>query len=157
MDRTSDPRNPINQIKRDFADYKARLIAFLWSIKGRFLSNTGDPDAPFARCFHVYSFHAWGDYRAEGMEWQYHLDWINENLTDRPKSTKWYTTEQLEKMEMIGVYQPLLRTLGSIDQIGWWIFGMKKPKVEKFLKSLRRRVQSLLGRGRARNLHEMVY
>lgn len=139
-ERLYDPRNPLEQIKRDFAEYKRRLIAFLWSIKGRFLSNTTDPDSPHARMYHIFSFHSWGDYHAEQREYQYHLDWIDENITDRPKGTKSYSVEALEKMELVGIYQPLFRTLGSVDQISWWIFGMKKPTIEKFFQQLQRKV-----------------
>lgn len=38
------------------------------------------------------------------MEWQYHLDWINENVIGPPKGTDHYTVEQLEEMGMIGIY-----------------------------------------------------
>lgn len=137
MSRQDDPRNPLNQIHRDYQLYRARFIAFLWSLRGRHLSNIGDPNRPHAMMMHTYSFHAYHEYGAMQQEWMYHLQWVNENLKCRPKSTRYYSTEQLEAMEMIGIYQPLLRTLGSWDQIAWWVLGFNKPKLEKLVKRVR--------------------
>lgn len=72
--------------------------------RGRHLSNIYDHRKPDARHYHSYSFYAYGNTEVERQEWQYHLDWINQNEVGRPKATAHYTVEQLESMGMIGVY-----------------------------------------------------
>lgn len=123
--------HPLNQIKRDYQATRARLIAFLLAIPGRHLSNIHDPKAPWAFRYFPVSYHAYGDWRASQFEWQMHLRWINENIITRPKGTCWYSVERLEKMHMVGLRQPLYRTLSSLDQIAWMLFGMRKPTVER--------------------------
>jgi hypothetical protein len=40
-------------------------------------------------------------------EWQYHLKWINENVIGPPLTTDKYTQKELERMNMVGVYEKL--------------------------------------------------
>jgi hypothetical protein len=72
----------------------------------RFLSNTHDPKAENAMAMHAYSYEAMAIHDLVRMveEWESHLRWINAHVTGRPQATKHYTVEQLETMEMIGVY-----------------------------------------------------
>ena len=71
---------------------------------GRHLSNIYDHRKPDAKRFHIYSYHAYGNAKAEQLEWQHHLDWINQNEIGPPKETEWRTVEQLKGMDMIGIY-----------------------------------------------------
>lgn len=71
-----------------------------------FLSNAYDPNKPFAETQHCYSYEAFLDANLCHFEWQQHLKWINSFVVSRPKSTPHYTVEQLESMNMIGVYCP---------------------------------------------------
>lgn len=71
----------------------------------RFLSNIFDHRKADARMSFCCSFHAWrSGQTAMDVEWQHHLDWINENTIGPPKATKKYTQKQLEDMGMIGLY-----------------------------------------------------
>lgn len=72
---------------------------------GRFLSNIYDPRLPNARMYLTFSYQAQQSGEAAmDIEWQHHLDWINENIIDRPKATKKYTQEQLEAENLVGIY-----------------------------------------------------
>lgn len=72
---------------------------------GKFLSNIYDHRLPDAKQTHVYSYYAMSaGTEVMDIEWQHHLDWINQNVIGQPQATKWYTVEQLEKMGMIGIY-----------------------------------------------------
>jgi len=75
---------------------------------GKFLSNTYDPREPDAKRCHIYSHHAvHNGQTAIDFEWEQHMKWINANVIDRPKATKKYTTEQLEKNGLVGIYAPV--------------------------------------------------
>lgn len=78
---------------------------------GRHLSNIFDHRKPNAEMYLTYSHHAYANGpSAMKMEWQRHLDWIKANIIGPPKATDHYTVEQLEAMNMIGLYAPLAGT-----------------------------------------------
>lgn len=58
-------------------------------------------------------------------EWAEHLRWIREHVTGRPKASRYYTVEQLEKMGMIGVYaeEPFFKWL--FNTLRWLPFDLK--------------------------------
>jgi len=75
---------------------------------GRFLSNINDPRKPNARRYFHGSYNAFMDKSGHSAadEWRHHMEWVNANVIDRPKATDTYTVEQLEAMNMVGIYAP---------------------------------------------------
>ncbi len=55
--------------------------------------------------FH-FSYEAYLDPHKADMEWQNHLNWIEKNIIGRPQASDIYSTEELEKMGMVGIYAP---------------------------------------------------
>ena len=74
---------------------------------GRFLSNIFDHRNQHAQMYMCYSHQAmFNGPKAMQIEWQHHLDWINQNIIGLPKATDTYTVDQLVGMRMIGIYAP---------------------------------------------------
>lgn len=74
---------------------------------GRHLSNIHDPSDPMAEMYHVTDYHThMNGPEAVHEDWLRHLEWIDSNVIDRPQSTPYYTTEQLEDNGMVGLYEP---------------------------------------------------
>ena len=74
---------------------------------GRFLSNEPNPFAHDARERHFFSFHA----QMQGLgameyEWRRHMDWIRKNVLGPPQATETFTSEELERQGLVGVYAP---------------------------------------------------
>jgi len=68
--------------------------------KGRFCGNTSDPaNEEVARMALSISF-----YETREEAWERHLQWLEDKDIRRPKATKTFTVEQLEKMGLVGVY-----------------------------------------------------
>ena len=69
------------------------------------LSNIYDPRREDAKRMLCYSHNAMlNGQSAIDMEWQHHLDWVNQNLIGEPQATEFYTVEQLKNMGMVGIY-----------------------------------------------------
>ncbi len=75
---------------------------------GKFLSNIYNPNDSKARMYYGHSFHAFmsGSEEME-KEWRQYLEWVRKNVIGPPKETKKYTSEELSKMGMVGVYSPV--------------------------------------------------
>jgi hypothetical protein len=65
----------------------------------RFISNTHNPKDKYARRYVVRSFH-----EPPEQAWQHHLEWLDGKIIGRPQATETYTVEQLEAMDLVGVY-----------------------------------------------------
>ncbi len=67
----------------------------------KWLSNTYNPKNTDARYYAIRDFN-----ETQEEAWQRHLNWLKEKVIDRPKATEAYTVEELEEMNLVGVYLP---------------------------------------------------
>jgi hypothetical protein len=65
----------------------------------RWLSNAHNPEDPYASMYVVRLFP-----QSQEEAWRSHLDWLRDKVIGKPKETEKYTVEELEEMEMVGVY-----------------------------------------------------
>lgn len=65
----------------------------------KFLTNTSDPRKPGWERYQVLM---WDIDPAEQIYW--HLDWLKDKYIGKPKATAKYSTRQLRKMGMVGIY-----------------------------------------------------
>jgi hypothetical protein len=72
---------------------------------GKHLSNIYDPRKEDAKSKLVYSYAAFHDQNIRDREWQYHMQWVNENIIGPPKATDHYTVDELEHQGMVGIYK----------------------------------------------------
>ena len=70
---------------------------------GSWVTNVYNPFAPNAKLYYSYSTFATPEQRE--YEWQSHLKWIQSFKIGLPKETLHYTTEQLFRMYMVGLYK----------------------------------------------------
>lgn len=65
----------------------------------KWLTNLYDPRLPDAHCMISFRFDS------TPMEaWREQSEWLKDKIISRPKATEYYTVEQLEKMNMVGIY-----------------------------------------------------
>lgn len=101
-----------------FSSFTAIFVALLEHLAptiprlGRWLSNIYNPSLPDAERYLTYSMSAMQNGgSAMKQEWQYHLDWIKENLLGPPKETDTYSIKELTKMGLVGIYSKQESTL----------------------------------------------
>lgn len=72
-----------------------------------FLTNTHDPfHADFEKYF-CYSFHAMLCESSRKFELAQHIKYLRSHVIHRPSASWYYTVEELEKRNLVGVYAPL--------------------------------------------------
>lgn len=120
-----------------FREAKSILVTKLKRIPGRHLSNIRDPNDKFGRMGRSVSYEVWQNGpQAMEFERQMQMQWVRANLIRRPKATKFYSVEQLEDMHMVGLYQPLYRTLAGWDQLKYWFWPERVNQFNRWAKRI---------------------
>lgn len=69
------------------------------------ITNLYDPHRADAKLLHCYSYESVvSGNDAMEKEWQQHLAWINKHTIGTPKASKVFSVEELEEMDMVGIY-----------------------------------------------------